>query len=445
MEGAAQITLQSFGRTCRATVRALRPERERELLAAVRAGSPGGFLARGSGRSYGDCAIATEATVVLMQRLDRLTAFDPERAEIVCEAGVELGELVRLFLPRGFLVPACPGSAQVTVGGAIANDVHGKNQLAEGCFGHHVRWIDLVLASGEVVRVSPSERRELFEATIGGVGLTGIVLRACFGLERVPSVALRWRARRIPGFDAFLDALDRAACEAAYVVGWVDGTARGAALGRGILETAEFTSAAGSVRLPPHRATGRGLAAPGPPFARQAVAAWNALRLLRVPAQGMTRTLDVARVLFPLDANSLYGRLRLRELHAVFPEIDAGAGLRRVLAALAESSVPPLLVALKRFGRPGIGHLSFAMPGHSLVIDMPADRRAEALLGRLEAIVLEHGGRIYLAKDGTLAAESFARMYPRLGDFRRVLATVDPQGVFRSDLARRLRIREAAE
>src|SRR5262245_26062651 len=442
MAGADQITLQSFGRTCRAKVRALRPERERELLAAVRAGSPGGFLARGSGRSYGDCAIATGATTLLMQRLDRLIALDAERAELVCEGGVELGELVRLLLPRGFLVPACPGSAQVTVGGAIANDVHGKNQVAEGCFGHHVRWIDLVLASGEVVRVSPSERRDVFEATIGGVGLTGIVLRACFGLERVPSVALRWRARRIADLDAFLDALDRAACEAACVVGWVDGTARGAALGRGILETADFTPAAGRVRLPPHRATGHGLAAPGPPFARHAVAAWNALRLLRVPAQGITRTLDVARVLFPLDTNRLYDRLRLRELHAVFPEIDAGAGVRRILATVAESRVPPLLVALKRFGRPGLGHLSFAIPGHSLVIDMPADRDTDALLDRLAAIVLEHGGRIYLAKDGTLTAEQFARMYPRLGDFRRVVASVDPGEVFRSDLARRLRIRE---
>jgi decaprenylphospho-beta-D-ribofuranose 2-oxidase len=295
-----------------------------------------------------------------------------------------------------------------------------------------------------VVRTSPTERRELFEATIGGVGLTGVVLRVCFGLERVPSVAFRWRARRIPDLDAFLAALEHCAIEPAYVVGWVDGTARGASLGRGILETAEFTSAAGRVQLPPHRATARGLAFPEPPFVRQALAAWNSLRLLGTPAQGTTRTLDVARVLFPLEANPIYGRLRLRELHAVFPESDAGAGLRRVLTAVSESPATPLLVALKRFGRAGVGHLSFAIPGHSLVIDLPADRQTDSLLPRLQDLVLEHGGRIYLAKDSTLSATQFARMYPRLGEFQRVLADVDPHGVFRSDLARRLRIRELA-
>ncbi len=437
------MMLRSFGRTCRATVRAIRPERERELIGAVRAGGAGGFLARGGGRSYGDCAIGTETTALLMSRLDRLIAFDAERAEITCEAGVELGELVRLFLPRGFLVPACPGSAQVTVGGAVANDVHGKNQVAEGCFGHHVRWIDLVLASGEVVRTSPTERRDLFEATIGGVGLTGVILRVCFGLERVASVAFRWRARRIPGLDAFLAALEQCTARPSYAVGWVDGTARGAALGRGILETAEFAQAAGRVQLPPHRATAGGLAVPEPPFVRRAVATWNSLRLLGTPAQGTTRTLDVARVLFPLEANPVYGRLNLREFHAVFPESDAGAGLRRVLTVVSESPAAPLLVALKRFGRAGLGHLSFAVPGHSLVIDLPADRQTESLLPRLQDLVLEHGGRIYLAKDGTLTAAQFAHMYPRLGEFRRVLADVDPEGVFRSDLARRLRIRES--
>jgi decaprenylphospho-beta-D-ribofuranose 2-oxidase len=441
MGDTARLTLSGFGRTLSVTVPAVRPEREQALLAAVRDGARGGLLAYGGGRSYGDCALVSGGTAVLTTRLDRLLAFDPARGELVCEAGVTMGELLRVFLPRGFLPPACPGSARVTVGGAIANDVHGKDQAAVGSFGDHVRWIDLVLPSSDVVRVSREERPELFEATVGGVGLTGVILRACLTLAPAPSAAISWRARRTACLDDLLLALERTAPSARYLVAWVDGRAHGSALGRGILETAEPAPEGGRMWLPSSRLPEIG-AIPVGRLTPAAIAAWNAWRLRRVPEEGLSRTLTVGRFFFPLEASHVYGRLRMHELHAVFPEADAGQGLRRVLDAVASSAVAPLLIVVKRFARTGLGHLSFAMPGHSLVIDLPAGAGARALLDRVEGMVAEHGGRVYLAKDSTLSAERFARMYPRLPAFRRVLAEIDPHGVFRSELAARLRVRE---
>lgn len=443
MTRTARVTLSGFGRTTCVTVPAVRPEREQELLAAVRNAATGGLLAYGGGRSYGDCALISAGTAVLTRRLDRLLAFDAARGELVCEAGVTMGELVRVFLPRGFLPPACPGSAGVTVGGAIANDVHGKDQAAAGSFGDHIRWIDLVLPSSEVVRVSRDARPELFEATIGGVGLTGVVLRACVALAPAPSTAIFWRAQRVADLDALLLALEQAARAVPYVVGWVDGTARGTQLGRGILETAEPAPEGTGMRLPPSRLPEIG-AVPSLLFTPRTVAAWNVWRLRRVPEQGLARTLDADRFFFPLEASHVYTRIRMRELHAVFPEADAGRGLRRVLEGVAASGVAPLLVVVKRFGRAGLGPLSFAVPGHSLVVDLPAGAGARTLLDHLEGLVAEHGGRVYLAKDSTLSAARFARMYPRLPAFRQVLSEVDPSGVFRSELATRLRVREAS-
>lgn len=442
MAGMARLTLSGFGRTTCVTVPAVRPEREQALLAAVRAAASGGLLAYGGGRSYGDCAL-TSGTAVLTSRLDRLLAFDPARGELACEAGVTMGEIVRVFLPRGFLPPACPGSARVTVGGAIANDVHGKDQAAAGSFGDHVRWIDLVLPSGEVVRVSRDARPELFEATIGGIGLTGVVLRACLALAPAPSSAIAWHAQRVANLDALLLALEQATRTAPYLVGWVDGTARGDQLGRGVLETAEPAPGGTGVRLPSSPLPEIG-SVPSLLFTPRTIAAWNAWRLRRVPERGLARTLDAGRFFFPLDASHVYARLRMHELHAVFPEADAGRGLRRALEAVAASAVAPLLVVVKRFGRAGLGHLSFAIPGHSLVVDLPAGAGARRLLDHVEGLVAEHGGRVYLAKDSTLSADRFARMYPRLPAFRQVLAEVDPRGALRSELATRLRVREAA-
>lgn len=441
MPGTARVTLGGFGRTTRVTVPAVRPEREHALLAAVRDAGTDGLLAYGGGRSYGDCALVSRGTAVLTGRLDRLLAFDPARGELVCEAGVTMGELVRVFLPRGFLPPTCPGSARVTVGGAIANDVHGKDQAAAGSFGDHVHWIDLVLASGEVVRASRADRPELFQATVGGIGLTGVILRACIGLAPAPSAAIACRARRIAHLDELLLEIDHAARTAPYLVAWVDGTACGDALGRGILETAEPAAEPMRMWLPSPRPPEFG-PLPSLPFTPRTMAAWNAWRLRRVPAQGLTRTIAAGRYLFPLDASQIYTRLRMHELHAVFPELDAGRGLRRVLEAVAASRVTPLLAIVKRFGRAGLGHLSFAIPGHSLVVDLPVGADARTLLDHVEGIVAEHGGRIYLAKDSTLSADRFARMYPRLPAFRQMLAEIDPQGRFRSELAARLRVRE---
>jgi decaprenylphospho-beta-D-ribofuranose 2-oxidase len=237
-----QLELTGWGRSSRAACRAARPERPRNVVAAVAQAEERGILAFGAGRSYGDTGLNAGGSAVLTERLNRILAFDETTGEIVVEPGVSFRDLLEVFLPRGFLVPVSPGTAYATIGGAVANDVHGKNHEVVGSFGHHVRWLELLLPSGAIARASPVESPELFAATIGGIGLTGILLAVCFRMTRVPSNAVALRERRVPDLEAFLDALTSEREKAHYSVGWIDALASGGSLGRGILETAEPAS-----------------------------------------------------------------------------------------------------------------------------------------------------------------------------------------------------------
>ena len=233
------MSLTGWGRTSRAQVAACRPERASAALRTLEAKYEHGILAYGKGRSYGDAPLNDGGNILLTERLNRMVSFDPSDGTLVCEAGVTFDDLLTAFLPRGFLPPTSPGTAFATIGGAVANDIHGKNHDRVGSFGDHVLWLDLILPSGELVRVSPTERPDLFAATIGGVGLTGVILAVCFRLKPVPSGSVVVREERMPDLDSFIAGLGAARESANYSVGWIDGLARGAEMGRGILETAE--------------------------------------------------------------------------------------------------------------------------------------------------------------------------------------------------------------
>jgi decaprenylphospho-beta-D-ribofuranose 2-oxidase len=439
------MTLTGWGRTSRAEVAACRPERAPAAIRLLGTRYEHGILAYGKGRSYGDAPLNGGGNVLLTERLNRMVSFDPADGTLVCESGVTFDDLLDAFLPRGFLPPTTPGTAFATIGGAVANDIHGKNHDRVGSFGDHVLWLDLILPSGELVRISPTERPDLFAATIGGIGLTGVILNVCFRLRPVASSSVVVREQRMPNLDAFMAGLAQARDTAGYSVGWIDGMAHGAALGRGILETAETAPADAA---PPGKVKARAVPVDFPGFALNpfSINLFNQAYYRRVPAEGRTRTLPVRQFFYPLDAihhwNRIYGKRGFYQFQSVIPDAEAAAGLRRMLEAISDARAGSFLAVLKTLGGEGRGHLSFPMRGYTLALDFPRRDGVEGLLARLAAISLDHGGRVYLAKDAVLDAESFACMYPKLGEFRDVLDTIDPERRIQSDLARRLNIRD---
>ncbi|TVP45620.1 MAG: FAD-binding oxidoreductase [Gemmatimonadales bacterium] len=441
-----RMEVTGWGRTRRVEVLACRPHRLSEIPSTLAAlnGDGTSLIAHGAGRSYGDVATNEQGRVLLTERLNRILAFDEANLEVVCEPGVTFQDLLDVFGPRGILFPLSPGTAFTTMGGAVACDVHGKNQEHVGSFGDHVRWIDLALPTGRVVRTSRLEDPELFAATIGGLGLTGIILRVSIGLVRVPSLWSTVHERRMPHLDAFMDAFEACRRTASHSVGWIDGQARGESLGRGILETAEFADGPRSIPSP-RRARSIPFDLPPGILNRLSIRAFNGLYYRRIRRRGRIREVPLAEHLYPLDSihdwNRLYGRRGFHQFQCVIPDGAAREGIRTILGEVGAAPVTPFLGVLKSMGSEGIGHLSFPRKGFSLALDFPDRDETTALLSRLERITRDHGGRIYLAKDSILSPEAFREMYPRHGDFREVLQRVDPEGRLSSDLVRRIGLR----
>ncbi|HYW33713.1 MAG TPA: FAD-binding oxidoreductase [Candidatus Bathyarchaeia archaeon] len=432
-----------WGRVARAEMDAARPERVAEVARALAAAGREGIIAYAGGRSYGDAALNAGGRAILTSRLDRLLDFDTASGLLAAEAGVTFEDLRRIFLPRGFLAPVTPGTAFATLGGALANDVHGKNQDQTGNFGAHVAWIDLMLPSGELRRIGPEDR--LFRATAGGLGLTGIIVALALRMARVPSRFVRLEERRVGDLDEFLAVLEAARSKCAYSVGWVDALASGRQLGRGIVESADPAPPEPGDDFKEPRRKRLPFDLPGFALNPLSVGLFNALYWRRVPAAGRERRVALDKFLYPLDSivgwNRLYGRRGFHQFQCLLPEEASHQALRAILETCSGSRAASFLAVLKTMGRDGVGLLSFGGRGHTLALDFPAFSGVDDLLIRLERLVLDHGGKIYLAKDARLSAEGFARMYPGLPEFRAMLAEVDPTGRMASDLSRRLKIK----
>ncbi len=446
---AALATLTGWGRVARAASVTQRPDGVADL-AQLFAGRPRahGLIAHGAGRAYGDCALNAEGTAVLTAGLAGVLSFDPVGGLIEVEPGVTFRQLMAAYLPQGWLVPVSPGTGFATIGGAVANDVHGKNHETAGSFGQHVTALDLLTPDGTTRTIGPHAEPALFHATCGGLGLTGVITRIAFRMKRVPGPGVAVRSQRVADLDAFLAAMDEART-ATYAVGWIDGCARGGALGRGILETAEPCGGAcpgatlrSGLRVP--------LDFPAMALNPTSIAAFNALYYRRAPAAGRMATVPYGMFFYPLDAlrdwNRIYGRRGFHQFQNVVPFASGRAALRELLEVIAASRRASFLAVLKRLGpaAPDAGPLSFPQAGYTLALDFPAGPGIEALYAELVAITLRHGGRVYLAKDALLSAAAFREMYPRWGAFREVLEMVDPKQVLQSDMSRRLRLRERA-
>ena len=433
--------LSGWGRFPRLDCRVIAPDSPDAARAAI-AAAPS-LIAFGNGRAYGDAALNPEATLA-MRGCAGVDAFDPATGQITCQAGTLLADLIAGFVPRGWFPPVTPGTGFVTLGGMIAADVHGKNHHGAGSFGAHVAWLDLALADGRVLRCSAAENAEIFAATCGGMGLTGVILRAAFRMIPIETRLIRRETLRAPGLHAVMD-LFEASQDWTYSVAWIDCLSGGAALGRSVLSRGEHASA-GEAPAPPRPPRARGWRMPAdlPGFAlnRWSVRAFNAL-YYRAGRPG-TAFVDLEPFFYPLDAilewNRIYGRSGLFQYQCVLPLAASRAGLATLLRRIAASGAGSFLSVLKRFGHapgPCPGLLSFPMEGYTLALDFRVTADTLRLAGELDAIVADHGGRLYLAKDARMGPEML-RFYPGLARFRAARQAVDPQGRFASAQSRRL-------
>ena len=446
MPGSVRQRLCGWGRRPCGVTRTYRPERLDDLAATLATGAT--LIPRGEGRSYGDASFNSDGATILMKRLNRFIGFDSESGILECEAGVTIDEIVRHFLPRGFFPTVVPGTRYVSVGGAIACDIHGKNHHRVGSFGRHVLSFGLVTPSGERVRCSREENAPLFWATLGGMGLTGVITSARIRLIRVESASIQVDYDRAANIDELLETLQASDERYEYSVAWVDGLARGGSLGRGVIMRGDHAPAA--VGAPLERNDGSGLHVPGfvPGLAlnRFSLGAFNKLYYRRHGSQPRGVLRDYESFFFPLDRlrnwNLLYGKAGFTQYQCVVPYQGGREVLVRILEALANHGPGAFLCVLKRFGSGESQQLlSFPAPGYTLAADLPwRGAELEPMLHRLDAWVAECGGRIYLAKDARASAHTLRAMYPRLDEWLQIRGQVDPEGKLSSDLGRRLRL-----
>ncbi len=397
------------------------------------------WIPRGAGRAYGDAALNGEG-VLQLGRSNRLLSFDPATGELVAEAGVLLADVVRTFAPRGWFPPVTPGTKFVTLGGMAACDVHGKNHHGAGSFGRHLLWLDVLLADGSVERATPGD--DLFAATVGGMGLCGVVLRLAFRLVPVQSARVRQDTIAAPNLDAAMEAFE-ANRASTYSVAWIDCLATGRAQGRSLVHLGEHAVAAEAGDAPPHRPKrDKRVPVDFPAFALNplSVRAFNALYWAR--GRPGRSYVDYEPYFYPLDSvlewNRIYGPQGFTQHQCVLPPGGAREALATMLTRIAARGAGSFLAVLKLMGdaTPGCP-LSFPMPGWTLALDFKADAANFSLLNELDAIVLDHGGRLYLAKDARAGA-SMLRGYPDLHRFRTLRDRYDPQRRFRSLLSERL-------
>jgi decaprenylphospho-beta-D-ribofuranose 2-oxidase len=405
-----------------------------------------GLIARGLGRSYGDPAQNAGGEVVLP--LPSSIELDRERALVRVSAGTTLHELIRFLVPQGFFVPVTPGTRYVTLGGAVAADVHGKNHHRVGSIGHHLVSLDLVGGDAEPRTIGPDRDPELFWATVGGMGLTGVVTSVVLRVTRIETGYLRVRTQRAGDLRTVMARMREADRHATYSVAWIDTMARGARLGRSVLTTGEHATLAeltGAARHRPLRVpSDPKIGAPSMPVGLITPATarlFNEVWFRKAPRMREDQLQNLQTFFHPLDGvdhwNRLYGRGGLAQYQFVVPDGEDSV-LVDLLELIARVGQPSFLAVLKRFGPGSPSPLSFPMEGWTLALDVPARREVHVLFDELDERVVAAGGRVYLAKDGRLSATTVRAMYPGLDAFGEVRDRIDPGRVFQSDLSRRL-------
>ncbi len=445
----AHRELTGWGRTAPTASAVATPAWLREVTGAVHTGSDRGVIARGLGRGYGDAAQNAGGLVIDTTGAARFE-LDAETGTVRADAGVSLDALMRVLMPRGFFVPVTPGTRHVTVGGAIAADIHGKNHHSAGSWCSHVSSLRLALPSGEVLDITPESHPDLFWATAGGMGLTGVVLDATFRCTAIETSRLSVDTERLDDLDAVMVRMEETDDQFPYSAAWIDLVARGRQMGRSVLSLGRFARVD---ELPaPLQADPLAFApieiAPAPPWVpsgvlnKVSIRAFNELWFRKAPVRKQGEIQGTTMFFHPLDLvggwNRIYGRRGFIQWQFVIP-FGAEETLRSIVNQLSANGCTSFLAVLKRFGPGNSGMLSFPEAGWTLALDIPVGGSGlGSLLDRLDGQVVAAGGRVYLAKDSRMKPELLPAMYPRLAEWRAVRAEVDPDRSLRSDLGRRL-------
>ena len=412
-----------------------------------------GVLIRGLGRSYGDAAQNAGGTVLTLEGSAEEAVLDRTAATVTAGAGVSLHDLLKVIVPQGFFVPVTPGTRFVTVGGAVASDIHGKNHHVEGSFGNHIRRLTLMLADGTIHEIGPDQNPTLFWATVGGMGLTGVILEATFSLIPIETSLCTVNTIRCRNIDVLIDEMSHGDDDHRYSVAWADLLATGSRLGRSVLwrgdhtKLAELSSkeAADALKYEPKHLATVPPVVPSFGFVNKLSSTlFNELWFRKEPRQKNGGHKSIPAYFHPLDAigswNRLYGDGGFLQYQFALP-FGREDELRQIVEKIAVSKTASPLVVLKRFGDANPAPLSFPMPGWTLTVDIPT--RAEGLgqlLHSLDEVVMQSGGRHYLAKDAHTTPTAIRRGYPRLDEWRQIQRSVDPGQLWQSDLARRLEL-----
>ncbi|SIT43592.1 FAD linked oxidase domain protein [Paraburkholderia piptadeniae] len=418
--------LQSWGRYPYAPQRSSSPlwrDAVQSVLARARAENVT-TLPYGNGRSYGDSCLGATDHVLHLRGLDRFISADWERGVLRAEAGVTLGEVLDVAVPRGWMLPVTPGTQFATLAGAMANDVHGKNHHVRGTFGRHVRCFSLLRSDGTATECAPDRNTALFRATIGGLGLTGVIEWVEIQLMRVRSSRLSVVSARFENLDEFFRLSSELDARHEYCVAWVDCLSTGASLGRGIYMSGDHAHD-GDLSLTRKRTRNVPFVLPWSPVNQYTLKAFNTLYFKRHRQEIRYSETDLQTFFYPLDAvhnwNRLYGRRGFQQHQCVIPDAVARDAMKEILRTISQSGSGSFLAVLKRCGTlesPGL--LSFPLPGVSLALDFPQrESKNAALFARLDAVVREAGGRQYPAKDAHMSGADFRAAYPRWEELER--------------------------
>lgn len=407
----------------------------------------GSLIARGLGRSYGDQAINDNKYVAVCTKLNHFLNWDEKEGILECEAGVSLEEILSVFGPRGWLPMICPGTKFVTIGGAIANDIHGKAHHIDGSFVNCVLSFTILLADGSVVEASRTENADLFWANFGGLGLLGVILKARIRLRKVETTYFKQKSMVIKCLDHMLEALERFDHQYNYSVAWIDALAKGRKLGSGVLtlgNAAKLDQLPEKLRSRPLRIHHSGkLTVPFflPSFVLNGISVRLLNRAIAYVQNSPKEIVHYEKFFFPLDAinewNKGYGKRGFIQYQFVIPEENGKKNLTEILEMIAGSGCTPFLNVFKKMGE-GQGILSFPFKGYTLAIDFPVSKELRSFTPRLDAKVLSAGGRLYLGKDALLEESTFKAMYPQHEEWMAIKRKYDPGNRFSSNISRRL-------
>jgi FAD/FMN-containing dehydrogenase len=399
------------------------------------------IIPRGNGRCYGDSALAPQ--VISTLRYNKFLSFDTNKGLIRCQSGVILADLLNIVVPKGWFLPVTPGTKLISVGGAIASDVHGKSQHKAGNFSEHVLEMEVMLNDGTILKCSKEENTDLFWMTCGGMGLTGVILNAILCLIPIETAYIRQEVVKAGNLDELMDLFEQSE-DWTYSVAWIDCLAKGSSMGRGILTRGEHARVAdlqqekqkqNPLILKPKRKLNVPINFPGFTLNTLTVKAFNFLYYYKQLDELVKSIEDYDTFFYPLDFvsnwNRIYGKRGFTQYQFILPKEDSRTGLRKILQKIAGSGMGSFLAVLKLYGNQD-GYLPFAMEGYSLALDFPIKNDLFEFLDELDEIVLEHGGRLYLTKDARMNKRMFMQSYPNGEVFSHKIKNLNHGSKFRS-------------